>query len=457
MYLVKNAIKNLGRNKGRNILLIIVILAVIISVTVSIVINQTAVSVIDDYKDRFGVATEIVVDWDKINNYKEIPIISAEQYLNFADSKYLNGHSINFKLYIALIGAKAIEATEQTNIGHEQIGSVAADGSDTLEVSAALVADANPASMEEFQSGVRKIIDGKLYSNKNECIISKDFAELNNLKIGDTITIAEATTESEQGKIAPLTIAGIYVDSTKEDQFSQLHPANNRKNEILVSIDTLESVGFRTDMIEIKASYELTSPDVLHDFEKEVRSKGLPDIYEIFINEAAYNKVVGPVQGLAKITNVFMWIVLIVGGAIILLVAAMAIRERKYEMAVLRAMGLKKHKVISMLLVEMLLITSIGLVIGFGIGTEVSQPVANTLLSQQVEIAKESQTTNNDFGYPDPTTANVKALTEINVAPSSETLLKICFIAFIIAMLSTTMGAYYVTKYEPLKLLSERN
>lgn len=473
MYLVKHALKNLGRNKGRNLLLAIVIFAVIMAATVAIVIHQTADAVIDDYKSRFGSMAEIVMDWDSTTEYFStstqtdadgmliMPSITAEQYLSFADSSYLRDYSINYQTYVALDGATAVGQDDDSQTQNNGGGVLSGDWGMSVitkySASAKLVADANPSSMDEFQSGARKITDGKLYENENECIISQDFANKNNLKVGDSLMVVEPTQKDTPEKVITLTISGIYADSTTVDEFAKLHTPSNRRNEILISIDTMNASDFSTEMTEVTATYELTSPDVLADFEQELRSKGLPDLYTVSTNESAYNKVVAPVQGLTKITDVFTWVVLAVGAAIILLVASMAVRERKYEMAVLRAMGLKKMKVIAMLMTELIVITAFGLCVGLGLGATTSQPVADALLSQQVELAKEAQTSTNNFIYVDPSTENVEALSEINVSLSPEAMAQICLIALCIAILSTTMGAYYVAKYEPLNLLSERN
>ncbi|SDZ42054.1 putative ABC transport system permease protein [Evansella caseinilytica] len=83
----------------------------------------------------------------------------------------------------------------------------------------------------------------------------------------------------------------------------------------------------------------------------------------------SYNKIVGPVEGLKSISTTFMVIVLIFGGIIISFLSSIAIRERKYEISVLRAMGMKKHMVAPGLWSEMLLITCLCLVLGIGVGT----------------------------------------------------------------------------------------
>lgn len=96
----------------------------------------------------------------------------------------------------------------------------------------------------------------------------------------------------------------------------------------------------------VNAKYCLKNPSMLKDFEAELRAKGLDEYYLVSTDEAGYQKVVGPVEGLRKISLTFMIIVLIFGAVILIILSSIAIRERKYEIGVLRAMGMKKGKII---------------------------------------------------------------------------------------------------------------
>lgn len=110
----------------------------------------------------------------------------------------------------------------------------------------------------------------------------------------------------------------------------------NRRNEILADLKTM-TANFNPNDLSVNAEYELNSPDLVRDCEKELRENGLPAAYNVETDEAGYNKIVAPVVGLSKISLTFMWVIRIVGGVILLFITSMAIRERKYEIGVLRA------------------------------------------------------------------------------------------------------------------------
>ncbi|WP_197256825.1 FtsX-like permease family protein [Paenibacillus dendritiformis] len=119
----------------------------------------------------------------------------------------------------------------------------------------------------------------------------------------------------------------------------------NRRNEILTSYDTVVQA-IQPDMsgIKVDATYYLKEPDMLDAFAEEVYDKGLEKTFNVTTDEASYNKIIGPVEGLRGIAVTFMAVVLILGGIIIALLSSMSIRERKYEIGVLRAMGMKKKE-----------------------------------------------------------------------------------------------------------------
>lgn len=471
MFILKNALKNLGRNKGRNILLGIIILVLILSATVALVINTTTDGIINDYKTRFGSKVTLGIDFDKLMNdtkpdengnatFPTAPEIKPEQYLSFADSKHLKTYQMNMLTGIVFDGLKAVDEEDNSGI----IGGIGGQ-EDYIIPTAKLLAYSDTDNLPDFASGHRKIVDGTLYQKKNECLVSSDFAALNELKVGDTFEVKDSASK----KTITLKVAGIYADSTAADKnlpagvISMAGSYENRRNEVLVNIDTMRE-SLDVAGLTVTAEYELKSPDLVGAFEKELREKGLPAAYLVETDENGYNKIVAPVVGLAKISMTFLWVILAVGSIILLFITIMAIRERKYEIGVLRAMGLKKAKVALMLVAETFMITAVCLGIGLGVGNAVSQPIADSLIAGQVEAAAESEQQNGvsyengviNMGSLDAD-SDVEPLSEIDVSLTQEAAIKIILIALALALLTSAAGVVIITKYEPMKILSERN
>jgi len=215
--------------------------------------------------------------------------------------------------------------------------------------------------------------------------------------------------------------------------------------------------------MSVSATYYLNDPSALTAFEAEIRAKGLSDLYMVRTDEEAYEKVVSAIEGLKSISVTFMVIVLILGALILILLSAIAIRERKYEIGVLRAMGMEKHKVALGLWSEMIAITCLCLFLGLGVGVAVSQPVTNALLAGQVESANAaaeaaaSAPKQISIGGFNTAADSVSALDELNVSLGIDTVLEIILISLLLASVAGITSISRITKYEPIKILVERN
>lgn len=78
-----------------------------------------------------------------------------------------------------------------------------------------LVGFTNFSLLDDFTTGKRKLEQGTFSDERNECIISSAFAEENNLKVGDTISISGPSSSMDMDEL-PLTITGIYGDYFNE-------------------------------------------------------------------------------------------------------------------------------------------------------------------------------------------------------------------------------------------------
>lgn len=471
MYIIQNALRNLIRNRGRNILMGVIILAIIATTVISLIINNTARGIIDDYKNRFGSEVSISPDIEKLmaqgQNGIRMSQIPPDMYLSFGESDYLKSVKYSFTV-------PAISDTVHP-IDEEEAGKQFGGGNGNLMIRSAgvnsdsvmpvmkIIGDSSLENLTEFSEGQRKIIDGKIYEADSECVISKDLADENSLKVGDSITIKNASAPGEG--IYKLMITGIYQDATSEyGNLPIKNPFMNRRNEILTTLATVMGPSYKENSgISASANFILKDPKDLAMFEREVREKGLSDIFKVSTDEASYNKIVAPVEGLKGLTMTFMIVVLILGAIILMLLSSIAMRERKYEVGVLRAMGMKKGKVAMGLLSEMMVITVVCLALGLGVGVAAAQPVSNVLLQNQVKAAEAKDSVQGNRGLflvagGRNLTAgtNAKALSEMDVGLGLNTIWQISLISLLLALAASLVSINYITKYEPIEILSDR-
>jgi putative ABC transport system permease protein len=150
----------------------------------------------------------------------------------------------------------------------------------------------------------------------------------------------------------------------------------------------------------------------------------------------------------------------------LVLVSYLAIRERKYEVGVLRAMGMERGKIAFGIFSEAIIITALCLVLGLGVGAAISQPMADTLLAGEVEAQIESVAASDEGGrvlmaggqvQTDDPASGYRAISEIEVAVGMDVIVQIILIALALAAISSVIGIIRITQYEPLKILRERN
>jgi len=448
MYIFQNALKNVVRNKGRNILLGSIIFALIASTVVALMIVNTSDRIIDEYKGQFGIEvtiernTQTFVDMRQRGEASMGITITNEQYIAFADSELLQRSEI---MNSTLVYSETLTAINQTGELRAGNGYVIAP---TMQLQG--------NNWEDFVNGHRVLVEGEMPVRINECIISEDLAGLNDIALGDTIQLSGVVMEqaAAMGFVPPtheLVVTGIYFCSSESVE-TWGSTITIRQNEVLTVPETIPGAS-------IIARYYLNDPSGLEAFEQELRDKGLHPIFDVNTDADIYDAIVGPVEGMRGIVMTFMIVVLVLGAIILILISSIAIRERKYEIGVLRAMGMKKIKVAAGLWYEMIVITVICLMIGTLAGSLAAQPVSNRLLIQQSENAQnlqESLFVGRDLGSISRV-VNDDPITEVNVTIGVDTIFQLLLISLLLASVSGFAAISRITKYEPIKILMERN
>ena len=467
MYILANAVKNLLRNKGRNLLLAVVTLVIVASTVVTLTISNAAARVIDEIKLDIGSKVEISQDLIGMHEVglgrEDASYISIEDFFAFAQSDYLSRAIFNADMYAWSDTLRAVGDYGETPGAATRVND---DGREVVVETCKLVSTEDPGSLADFGT-LRELVDGRMFQAQDECIVGEELAQTNNLTEGSIIDLYGAF---DTNKEFHLTVVGIYSDQTDEyiNPMFQMNGryADSRRNEVIVSFDTLMAAGWVSNRgLHMKTAYYLKNPDEITAFEQEVRAKGLPVTYDVSINQDAYDKVSGPLAGVNGAVTTFMAVILVLGAITLALISFMAVRERKYEVGVLRAMGMERRKVAMGILAESVIVAVLCLGIGLGAGSAMAQPLADGMLEERVaeataaDAAPQRNTVLFAAGQmqTSDTAAGFQPESEIQVHLNSDVLLQIVFITLGLAALSGLIGVVMITKYEPLKILRERN
>ena len=449
MYILKNSIKNLFRNIGRNIIVAIIMIGMLTFTAVSMIISAATDKAIDNYREQFGSEIYLQYDNEKIKEdeenlgWAEIPEISDEVKLSLSESQYLKETMIHVLYPGYAKDLKGFDQLDSETNPNSDGDTITNDG--YYEANLAVHGYNTPELLKDFKEGKRKITSGRIFETDYECVISEDFAKLNELSVGDKIVINDLAKDADFDPLV-LTITGIYFDST-ENKYGFVSAYTNPRNEILTNYETMKDYQNKanTKLFTIDATYYLKNPDMLEDFNKEAHEKGLHKNYKMSTDELSYNKIVKPAEKLANVSNIFLVAILLIGSVILILLSVLSISERKYEIGVLRAMGMKKSKVVRGILYESLITISLCLVIGLSIGAIAAQPVSDMITKTNQEQSQ------NNLGAP------VVEQEEIKVSLTPKAVIDVSAVALILAVISSSVGVLYIVRYEPMKILSERN
>ncbi|MCS4479629.1 ABC transporter permease [Clostridium botulinum] len=109
--------------------------------------------------------------------------------------------------------------------------------------------------------------------------------------------------------------------------------------------------------------------------------------------------MVGPIENVGSFSKTLVATVSIAGAMILVLIIALSLKDRKYEIGVLLSLGESKFKVISQLIVEVLLVASIAFATSAFTGNLAANKIGDTLLANEIEVTESSSAQENqNFG-----------------------------------------------------------
>lgn len=470
MYILKNALKNLVRNKGRNIAVLLIAMLTLTSVTISFSIQTISNLAIGRYKDRFGVQATLETNWEKISQEHppeqiinedgsmsmeqnfEVSTPSMAEYEYYGDSQYVKQTLYCAECAVYSDSLKPVKDNLQPGEEVIDIGGMSKEelmkyfgvstekeledilgGKQGVEETVdqkkgsigTLVGFTDLSLLEDFTSGKRKLEQGIFPEKTNECIIGTVFAKENNLKLGDTISISGPSKSKDKEEIS-FKVVGIYGDYFNE---ASAVTFGTFYGDILTTYDTLMNTGFH--YINLRdAFFVLKDPESAELFEKELRAKGLSEYLSLTYSTEEYENNTKPLKNISHIAEIFTLSAGIIGAAVLLLISFINVRERKYEIGVLRSMGMKKSGIAKGMIYEILTLMFVAFSVSVIAGFALTKPIASTILDS---------TTNIDVSFP-----------AVSIGLSAG-------LAFALSIVSGLCAVFAVMRHEPMKILSERN
>lgn len=527
MYIVKNALRNLLRSKGRNILIGLIVLVIAVASCLALSIRQAAVTARESGLENLAVTGQISLDrqammqkiqqegGDMKNAFRSMESLSLEEMQTYAKSQYVK--DFTYTLTTSLNAGEGLEAVDTSGSsdsggtqpqqppnlpdggkgGRSPMEGMGAQGDFTL------VGYSSHSAMTAFVAGTCQVTDGEVFDEaaaEPVCLISDELATLNGLQVGDTLALVNPNDETET---VTLTIAGLYHNSAagaeQGGMMKGFSAASDPANQVYLSYPALKAItdasaaaavtstdeetgvtGTTALRAQTAGVYSFADTAAYEAFQADARAMGLSEDYTVTSTDVeAYEQSLLPLQNLSKFAAWFLLVVLLIGGVILIVFHIFNIRERKYEIGVLTAIGMRKSRVALQFLTELFTVTFVFLLLGTAIGGAASVPVTNALLASQIS-AQETQQSNQqqNFGRPGdmgggtggapavPPSGGggffgmgrqmVNYLSDVSSATDWVVVLQLLGIGLALTLLSACVAVAAVMRYEPLKILSER-
>ncbi|MBQ8752774.1 MAG: ABC transporter permease [Clostridia bacterium] len=367
-------------------------------------------------------------------------------------------------------------------------------------------------AMTAFLEGTAAIAEGQVFAEGTtelQCIISAELATYNSLAVGDALLLANPNNEEET---YTLTVVGTYTDSSaNENSFSMMGmTSTDPANRIYLSASALQTIldasaevsttatdettgrEFETAVTgQLDGTYTFATAEDYYRFEEQARALGLEDSYTVASSDiTSFEASLTPLNTLSTMAGYFLTVILLIGAVILVVLNIFNVRERKYEIGVLTAMGMKKGKLAAQLMTEVFVVTLVAVLLGVAIGGVSALPVTNALLEGQV-TSQQNQSDRVEEGFgrdgnfggfggqmggqrPDNQPTNggggrgemvsqmfgqqaVDYVTEIHSAMNLTVVLQMLGIAVLLTLVAGTVSMLFVMRYEPLRILSNRD
>ena len=563
MFVLKNAWRSVVRNLGRNILIAIIVAVIAAAATIGLAIRNSAETARRDGLNSTTVTATIGLDRDKVMQQAQQGTSSGENDKPDVDSmrEALNQNALTVSEYDKWAKASSVPVTtyytETTSVNatdnFQPVESSSSANSDSSTQSGnsdssgsagnapngqpggeggsgggpggmdsgdfSLVGFSSDTAVANAANGTFTMSSGEVfdYESDGKAIISQALAQFNGLNVGDTIEVADL---SGSDTTYQLTIVGIYKNTSSSDANARgpkSGTSSDPDNAIYTSVNTLKKLGLAADessssdssgssatsasRTQLSYSYVLASKSDYDTFTADLKKAGLDDNYTVSSADVEnYETSLIPLDNLAKFALTLLIIVLAVGAAVLVVINLFNVRERKYEIGVLTAIGITKVKVVAQFVTELLIVTMIGIALGVAGGAVASVPVSNQLLAQQVASQQSQQSDrqaqfgrntdmpeapgasgSNDNGSSDSsnTSSNTsdkpstdgkpgnddqrgfgKAanyVSEINATVSFKVIGELIAIGLALTLVSALVGVVAIVRYEPLQILADRS
>lgn len=522
MNFIKRAWCYITRKKTKSILLVITFFLIGNLVILGLGISQAAenaktltrkqmraaVSYEVDY-DAYWKYTDSITDEDELEEaYKNYPKLDMNVANTIASDERVTAYNCMSYYIMYLNGFESVPVGNESNYNstttyYDENGVEQTYTEPNIKV----YGNMNP-DMIELVEGTYTVTSGEFYSqsdidNSNKvCLITKELADQNNLRVGDTISI----TGNDASVISTMKSAGVNTDDmylemeikgiytttqevdTSSDSFQWMSAYESPKNVILCPFTTLAEYEINSTIsyydymstIDSSWSYDASSFESSYNQPNQViflledplevesfvsdHESTLGEYTKLNANNDEFKKLSRPLDTLSFFANIIVTIVVVNAVVIISLITALTLKTREYEIGVLLSIGVTKLKVVAQLFVELIVIAVFGFSLAVVSGSLIAGRVGQAVLEYQT-ATEEQYATDEDstvYYYSDTdsyftTVSQEDLLSNYEVKVGPLLIGEIYVVGAGVVLLAILIPSFMIMRLNPKQILLEQN
>ncbi|MCD7839870.1 MAG: ABC transporter permease [Erysipelotrichaceae bacterium] len=489
----KNALLSIKKNIGKTILLFVIMVVIANLVIAGLSIKSATSKSIASVRQSLGSDVTLSYNTQNMMNNREhgqaldevVSSITTDMADQLKDLDYVESYNYTLSVNANSDDIDPVETTASTDENMQMPDNSDGSSSDRGQFMDSndftVIGNTTMANLSDFTDENYILISGKLLSeddaNTNNCVIESNLASDNDLEVGDTFTVTSTNSDDEEISVT-LTIVGIFeIESSSDMGGMNMSNRQNPMNYIYVDISTAQTLNDSTIDIT-SATYYLDDPDNIDAFVELAESTTDIDFetYTLDANDQIYQNSISSLEDMEQFANIFLWVVVGAGCAILCLILMLTMRNRFYEFGVFLSLGQSKIKIMLQQLIEVLVIAVVAFALSLGTGKMVSNVISGMLESTQsnqtemvMEIPDdigdgldESETTNDksnnqtgkDNFFNQAMTSPENA--ELDVSMTVSTAMQLAGITGLICIVSVLLPSIYILRLSPREILVKK-
>lgn len=505
MNFFKRAITSVQRRPGKSLILLLLVFVLGTIISGAISVGQAVGNTETALRRRLPAIVSLESDWEAMEEESRLTgewpraeRLTPEMIRTIAELPQVSHY--DYSLRVWELSSNQLQRYESDTMG----GGMWRPGPDD-RVHLDVRGVQNPRVID-IEEGLINLVDGRVFTEQevttaaeiHPALISREFAQVNNLSLNSFFDadvliwnwdegMLWAEDHSEENIFASATftfeVIGIFEPVIRPDQEND-HDAQWRIQELqnrIYSTNLMaeavqrfqhenhllmaEEAGVLDEILEWES--EEFSPwfdnmFVLHDpldieaFREEAMTM-LPQFWLVADLSNAFSDISNSMETLQWIASLVLWVSVGATLLILSLLITLFLRDRKHEIGIYLALGEKKGKVISQIMLEVVVISAIGVTLALFTGNLLSSGISQTMLRN--DLANQSD---DHFGMGGGSNlewmfgvdfTQEEMLESYSVSLDATTILIFYGVGLGTVMLSTIVPILYVTSLDPKKIM----